>query len=323
MSSHDRSRRSNRSRPEPDPFASYPDDDLVAGDQWGIDSGGDNRPRGEEQPTGRRSAPSRGSEETFAPSADGTAAQLDQLRRNIRQSSRPAAPTPAPGIQRSTAPPLRRRETVVDDQVVSDIPFFDDDDEYLTPAKSRSNPVRERHAVSSQQPQSARPTRIDDDRLNEDPYVDYDEFDDGFSDYDVPRPPERRPRPRPQLTMPSITRPTLPPAIAKADLMNDAPALGIIGAGLASLAAMAIVVANQAESLAPEFATHVSASGILENFRDESALWNLPLMAAMFTLMNIVMAWFISPLDRFASRFVLVGALVAQFLAWVAIIRIL
>ncbi len=105
--------------------------------------------------------------------------------------------------------------------------------------------------------------------------------------------------------------------------MNDAPALGIIGASLASLAGMAIVVANRAESLAPEFATHVSASGILENFKDDSALWNVPLMAAMFTLMNIVMAWFISPLDRFASRFVLVGALVAQFVAWVAIIRIL
>ncbi len=105
--------------------------------------------------------------------------------------------------------------------------------------------------------------------------------------------------------------------------MNDAPALAIIGASLASLAAMAIVVANQAESLAPAFATHVSASGILENFKGDSALWNVPLMAAMFTLMNIVMAWFISPLNRFASRFVLVGALVAQLMAWVAIIRIL
>lgn len=119
-----------------------------------------------------------------------------------------------------------------------------------------------------------------------------------------------------------MSRPTLPPAIANADLVNDAPALGFIGVGLVSLAGMAILVANRVDSLAPQFATHVSASGVLENFRGESALWNLPLLASMFTLMAIAMAWFISPLDRFASRFILVGALITQFVAWVAILRI-
>jgi hypothetical protein len=123
--------------------------------------------------------------------------------------------------------------------------------------------------------------------------------------------------------MPSVSRPSLPPAIANADLVNDAPALGIIGVGLASIAAMAILVANQADSLAPSFATHVSASGILENFSDESAIWRLPTMAAAFTLMNIAIAWFISPMDRFASRFVLAAALVVQIVAWVAVVRIL
>jgi hypothetical protein len=46
-------------------------------------------------------------------------------------------------------------------------------------------------------------------------------------------------------------------------------------------------------------------------------------MAAMFTLMNIVIAWFVSPIDRFASRFVLAGAVVVQFVVWVALFRIL
>ena len=125
------------------------------------------------------------------------------------------------------------------------------------------------------------------------------------------------------MRMPNISRPSLPPAIANADLVNDAPSLGIIGAGLLSLAAMAILVANQVDSLAPQFATHVSASGVLESFKGEGALWNIPLMAGMFLLMNMVMAWFISPIDRFASRFVLVGGLIVQFVAWVAIFRIL
>ncbi len=188
------------------------------------------------------------------------------------------------------------------------------------PNRARSSPVPEqRRTVARTSPDEM----YEDDYSTSDTYADYDEYEDDFTEYDAPRRPERQSRPKPQFTMPAISRPSLPPAIARADVVNDAPALGIIGVGLASLAGMAIVVANQAESLAPEFATHVSASGILENFKPDSALWNVPLMAAMFTLMNIIMAWFISPLDRFASRFVLVGALVAQGIAWVAIIRIL
>ncbi len=115
----------------------------------------------------------------------------------------------------------------------------------------------------------------------------------------------------------------MPSAIANADLVNDVPALALIGTGIVSLLAMAILVGNQASSLAPDFATHVSASGVLEDFRSESALWRLPAMATAFTLMNVVIAWFTSPIDRFASRFVLAAALVVQFIVWVAVIRIL
>ncbi|MBA2246498.1 MAG: hypothetical protein H0W23_00095, partial [Chloroflexia bacterium] len=121
----------------------------------------------------------------------------------------------------------------------------------------------------------------------------------------------------------SSVRPVLPAAIAKADLVNDAAALSMIGVGLLGLSAMAIVVANQAESLAPTFATHVSASGVLQNFEHYTGLWRLPLLAAMLTLMNIVAAWFISPLDRFASRFLLAAAVVVQLVAWVALLRLL
>ena len=123
--------------------------------------------------------------------------------------------------------------------------------------------------------------------------------------------------------MPPISRPTLPPAIANAALVNDAPALGLIGTGIASLVAMAILVANRVDGLAPGFATHVSASGVLEDIKSETALWNLPLMATMLTLMTYVMAWFIASVDRFASRFVLGAGLLVQFVTWVALIRIL
>ena len=115
----------------------------------------------------------------------------------------------------------------------------------------------------------------------------------------------------------------MPSVLANAELVNDVPALGLIGAGIISLVAMAIVVGNQASSLAPEFATHVSASGLLEDFRSESALWRLPIISLAFTLMNLVIAWFTAPIDRFASRFALAAALTVQLIAWVAVIRIL
>jgi hypothetical protein len=125
------------------------------------------------------------------------------------------------------------------------------------------------------------------------------------------------------MARPEVRRPSLPPAISQADLVNDALALALLGIALASLAAMAIVVANQVDSLEPSFATHVSASGVLEGVRGADALWRLPLLAAMLTLMNAGAAWFISPIDRFASRFLLAAAIIVQFVAWVALFRIL
>jgi hypothetical protein len=115
----------------------------------------------------------------------------------------------------------------------------------------------------------------------------------------------------------------MPPALANAALVNDRPALGLLGAGIVSLGAMAILVANRVDSLGDGFATHVSASGVLEDLRAGSALWNLPLMATMLTLMALVVAWFLAALDRFASRFVLGAALVVQFVTWVAVIRLI
>ena len=149
--------------------------------------------------------------------------------------------------------------------------------------------------------------------------------DDDFTEYDAPRSGSwQRAGSRRAVEQPRPgALPGLPAAISQADLVNDAAALSTIGIGLVGLATMAIVVANRAETLAPTFATHVSASGTLENFAHYSSLWRLPLLTAMLTLMNIAAAWFISPLDRFASRFLLAAAVVVQLVAWVALIRIL
>jgi hypothetical protein len=46
-------------------------------------------------------------------------------------------------------------------------------------------------------------------------------------------------------------------------------------------------------------------------------------MGFFLTIMFLVVAWFLHPLDRFASRFALGSALVAQLIAWGAILQYL
>jgi hypothetical protein len=44
-------------------------------------------------------------------------------------------------------------------------------------------------------------------------------------------------------------------------------------------------------------------------------------MSFFITLMFLGVAWFAHPIDRFAARFALGAALVAQLIAWVAVIQ--
>lgn len=324
MSSRDR----NRSNRQPAPSSgSYYSDDIVYDDDVLYDEDWNEAGDYYEEPEAPAPPASTARQ---ASSARGTASQLDRLRRNIGRAGnagtsrqQPAAPSRPAANQPRSQHPTRQSNRPAPRQDFEDDPYLDDsfDD---TPLPTRS--------TGRSQPAGYRPTRQSpvtetaayyDDEYDDQGYDGYeDEYSDDFSEYDAPVRPARAPRPKPQISMPSISRPSLPPAIANADLVNDAPALGIIGVGLASLAGMSILVANQVDGLAPSFATHVSASGILEDFQGETALWNLPVMATAFTLMNIAIAWFISPMDRFASRFVLAAALVVQVIVWVAIIRI-
>jgi hypothetical protein len=161
-------------------------------------------------------------------------------------------------------------------------------------------------------------------------------FEETWAEDDWADEPAPQPRPRPRggrqprasrqrtsVPRPNLQKPSLPPAIANADIVNDMPALVFVGLSTLGLAAMAIVVANRVDAMPPVIATHVSASGVLENFASRSTIWQVPLLTLMLTLMNLVAAWFVSPLDRFASRFLLATGVIVQFVAWVALFRIL
>jgi hypothetical protein len=174
----------------------------------------------------------------------------------------------------------------------------------------------------------------------EDEYADedYDHFDDGFIDEDdwyeeeaaagAYRPRQRSARGAarslPSVSMPRVTlpRPSVPVTVREAAIVQDQHSLALIGGLALSVIAMAILTMNRVDSLAPGFATHISASGLPQDVRTETALWQLPLMAGALLVMNSVIAWFLAPHSRFSARFLLTASVIVQVVIWVALIRI-
>lgn len=96
----------------------------------------------------------------------------------------------------------------------------------------------------------------------------------------------------------------------------------MLGTLLLGTLAMALLTMNRVDSLAPGFATRITASGMPEDVRSEQALWELPLMAGALLLMNLVAAWFLAAYSTFSARFLLATSLLVQLVIWVALIRI-
>lgn len=254
------------------------------------------------------------------PAATSTSDQLAQLRQMVNQETstrQRQQPTPSSGAAsrtpRSESAPARPSRVM-----------------RAEPAPAASEPVHDYNY-------SAERDRL----LRHDPYVT--ERDDEFDEYDAyydetdafddelidermaTRGTRRSPSmpSMPKLSMPALPRLTVPQSVSQAALFSDIVSLTLIGVGVLSLAAMAILVANRIGTLPEAIPTHVSASGVLEQLRSRRALWNLPLLSTMLTLMNVVIALFVARIDRFASRFILGAALVVQFVAWVAVLRII
>lgn len=155
-----------------------------------------------------------------------------------------------------------------------------------------------------------------DDDLYDDPYV--------LDDEDAPRRPQRRsprsPRSREARQAPGFT---VPPVIAEAPFVKDRLALGMFGVAAFSAILMLIVVMTRRDGLDSLIYTHVNANGEPANLQDASAIWNLPLIAGMVTLISVVLAWFLARWSQFLPRFLMGGAIGVQFVVWVAVIAYL
>lgn len=207
-----------------------------------------------------------------------------------------------------------------------------------------ASPRRQRRSGAAPRERRGAPMYEDDVYGDADPYadVDYSEgFDDSFIDEEdwyeeeaaagAYRPRGRSaggrtapqlPRPSISISRPNVPRPTVPASVRNAALIQDRNALILFGVLLLSVLAMAVLVMNRVENLAPGFATHITASGLREEFRSEEALWQLPLMAGALLLMNGVAAWFFATYSSFSARFLLATSVLVHLLIWVALIRI-
>ncbi|HEU0115692.1 MAG TPA: hypothetical protein VFQ80_13490, partial [Thermomicrobiales bacterium] len=125
-------------------------------------------------------------------------------------------------------------------------------------------------------------------------------------------------RARPAPTLPRVQVPTF---LANADLTADRIALGLLGLNVLSVVLMAIVLGSSLGTMPPTIVTFLDAAGLPDRWGPPRVLWRIPLLSAMTTLINLVLAWFLAPLDRFASRFLLAAAFVVQLLAWVAVLQ--
>lgn len=125
----------------------------------------------------------------------------------------------------------------------------------------------------------------------------------------------RTPRPLPQVKLPRF--------VTGADVVTDHTALTILAVTAFGAAVMWAVLGNRLGALGPSVVLHVDASGLADRWGPPKSLWRIPLLATMIALMNLVVAWFVSPFDRFAGRFLLATALGVQVIVWVAAIRFL
>lgn len=159
----------------------------------------------------------------------------------------------------------------------------------------------------------------DDELYNDDPYLGYE---DDQIDRRPPRP-ARVTRQRATIKKPNLPQVALPRSMTDSPLLSDTPALVMIGIAVVSVALMSFVVSDRVSVLGDTIPTHVSASGDPENLQTREAIWNIPLLAGMVMLMNVAATWFISRIDRFATRFLLGAGLLVHFIAWVALVKYL
>jgi hypothetical protein len=113
----------------------------------------------------------------------------------------------------------------------------------------------------------------------------------------------------------------VPRVVTGSSLVADQTALALIGIGVVSVLAMALLLAVRIGGIPSPAVIRLDAAGNPALWGQPSVLWRLPVMSLFITVMFLVIAWFLHPIDRFAARFALGAAIVAQLIAWAAVVQ--
>jgi hypothetical protein len=113
----------------------------------------------------------------------------------------------------------------------------------------------------------------------------------------------------------------VPRVVTGSSLVADQTALALIGIGVVSVLAMALLLAIRMGGIPSPVVIRLDAAGNPALWGQPSVLWRLPVMSLFITVMFLVIAWFLHPIDRFAARFALGAAIVAQLVAWAAVVQ--
>jgi hypothetical protein len=113
----------------------------------------------------------------------------------------------------------------------------------------------------------------------------------------------------------------MPQAVAGSSLVGDQTALALIGINAVSLLLMTLFLGMRIGAIPSPMVLQLDAAGNPDFWGAPSVLWRLPMMSLFITVMFLIVAWFLHPIDRFAARFALGAAVVAQLIAWAAIFQ--
>ena len=113
----------------------------------------------------------------------------------------------------------------------------------------------------------------------------------------------------------------MPRIVAGSSLVADPTVLMLLGINLAGILIMALVLGVRLGGLPAALVLQLDAAGNPDLWGPPRVLWRLPVMSLFITVMFLVVAWLVHPIDRFAARFALAAALVVQVVAWVAVIQ--
>ena len=113
----------------------------------------------------------------------------------------------------------------------------------------------------------------------------------------------------------------VPRVLAGSALVADQTAMILLGIIAIGVVVMVLLLGVRLGGVPSPTVLHIDAAGNPDRWGPPSVLWRLPLMSFFIMAMFTVVAWFLHPIDRFAARFALGAAAVAQLIAWVAVIQ--